>query len=90
MKTKWFKKASLACFMVLFAGTACLQAEENASAQNAPVQTEKKVSEPTLADKYQEEMKQNLKLYHDEDPLFQGKPRTLEDYVRGADTFLIF
>ncbi|WP_415271033.1 multiheme c-type cytochrome [Campylobacter ureolyticus] len=87
MKTKWFKKASLACFMVLFAGTACLQAEENASAQNAPVQTEKKVSEPTLADKYQEEMKQNLKLYHDEDPLFQGKPRTLEDYVRGADTF---
>lgn len=87
MKTKWFKKASLACFMVLFAGTACLQAEENASAQNAPVQTEKKVSESTLADKYQEEMKQNLKLYHDEDPLFQGKPRTLEDYVRGADTF---
>ncbi|WP_415271052.1 cytochrome c3 family protein [Campylobacter ureolyticus] len=87
MKTKWFKKASLACFMVLFAGTVCLQAEENASAQNAPVQTEKKVSEPTLADKYQEEMKQNLKLYHDEDPLFQGKPRTLEDYVRGADTF---
>ncbi|WP_415271083.1 cytochrome c3 family protein [Campylobacter ureolyticus] len=87
MKTKWFKKASLACFMVLFAGTTCLQAEENASAQNVPVQTEKKVSEPTLADKYQEEMKQNLKLYHDEDPLFQGKPRTLEDYVRGADTF---
>ena len=87
MKAKWFKKASLACFMVLFAGTACLQAEENASAQNVPVQTEKKVSEPTLADKYQEEMKQNLKLYHDEDPLFQGKPRTLEDYVRGADTF---
>lgn len=87
MKTKWFKKASLACFMVLFAGTACLQAEENVSAQNVPVQTEKKVSEPTLADKYQEEMKQNLKLYHDEDPLFQGKPRTLEDYVRGADTF---
>ena len=64
-----------------------MQAEENASAQNVPVQTEKKVSEPTLADKYQEEMKQNLKLYHDEDPLFQGKPRTLEDYVRGADTF---
>lgn len=87
MKTKWFKKASLACFMVLFAGMACLQAEENASMQNVPVKTEKKVSEPTLADKYQEEMKQNLKLYHDEDPLFQGKPRTLEDYVRGADTF---
>lgn len=87
MKTKWFKKASLACFMVLFAGTACLQAEENVSAQNVPVQTEKKVSEPTLADKYQEEMKQNLKLYHDEDPLLPGKPRTLEDYVRGADTF---
>lgn len=87
MKTKWFKKASLACFMVLFAGTACLQAEENASMQNVPVKTEKKVSEPTLADKYQEEMKQNLKFYHDEDPLFQGKPRTLEDYVRGADTF---
>lgn len=87
MKTKWFKKASLACFMVLFAGTACLQAEENASVQNVPVKTEKKVSEPTLADKYQEEMKQNLKFYHDEDPLFQGKPRTLEDYVRGADTF---
>ncbi|WP_415270976.1 multiheme c-type cytochrome [Campylobacter ureolyticus] len=87
MKTKWFKKASLACFMVLFAGTACLQAEENVSAQNVPVKTEKKVSESTLADKYQEEMKQNLKLYHDEDPLFQGKPRTLEDYVRGADTF---
>lgn len=87
MKAKWFKKASLACFMVLFAGTACLQAEENVSAQNVPVKTEKKVSESTLADKYQEEMKQNLKLYHDEDPLFQGKPRTLEDYVRGADTF---
>ena len=87
MKTKWFKKASLACFMVLFAGTACLQAEENAPMQNVPVKTEKKVSEPTLADKYQEEMKQNLKFYHDEDPLFQGKPRTLEDYVRGADTF---
>lgn len=87
MKTKWFKKASLACFMVLFAGTACLQAEENVSAQNVPVKTEKKVSEPTLADKYQEEMKQNLKLYHDEDPLLPGKPRTLEDYVRGADTF---
>lgn len=87
MKAKWFKKASLACFMVLFAGTACLQAEENASMQNVPVKTEKKVSESTLADKYQEEMKQNLKLYHDEDPLFQGKPRTLEDYVRGADTF---
>ena len=87
MKTKWFKKASLACFMVLFAGTACLQAEVNVSAQNVPVQTEKKVSEPTLADKYQEEMKQNLKLYHDEDPLLPGKPRTLEDYVRGADTF---
>ncbi|WP_415271204.1 multiheme c-type cytochrome [Campylobacter ureolyticus] len=87
MKAKWFKKASLACFMVLFAGTTCLQAEENASTQNVPVQTEKKVSEPTLADKYQEEMKQNLKLYHDEDPLLPGKPRTLEDYVRGADTF---
>lgn len=87
MKAKWFKKASLACFMVLFAGTACLQAEENVSAQNVSVKTEKKVSESTLADKYQEEMKQNLKLYHDEDPLFQGKPRTLEDYVRGADTF---
>lgn len=64
-----------------------MQAEENVSAQNVPVKTEKKVSESTLADKYQEEMKQNLKLYHDEDPLFQGKPRTLEDYVRGADTF---
>lgn len=87
MKTKWFKKASLACFMVLFAGTTCLQAEENASMQNVPVKTEKKVSEPTLAGKYQEEMKQNLKLYHDEDPLLPGKPRTLEDYVRGADTF---
>ena len=48
MKAKWFKKASLACFMVLFAGTACLQAEENVSAQNAPVKTEKLVSQHLL------------------------------------------
>lgn len=87
MKTKWFKKASLACFMVLFAGTACLQAEENASAQNMPVQAEKKVSEPTAAEKYQQELKKNLRAHQDGDEALDAKPRTLDDYVKGADTF---
>lgn len=87
MKTKWFKKASLACFMVLFAGTACLQAEENASAQNMPVQAEKKVSEPTAAEKYQQELKNNLRAHQDGDEALDAKPRTLDDYVKGADTF---
>ena len=87
MKAKWFKKASLACFMVLFAGTACLQAEENVSAQNVPVKTEKKVVEPTAAEKYQQELKRNLRVYHDEDEALDAKPRTLDDYVKGADTF---
>ena len=87
MKTKWFKKASLACFMVLFAGTACLQAEENASAQNMPVEAEKKVSEPTAAEKYQQELKKNLRAHQDGDEALDAKPRTLDDYVKGADTF---
>lgn len=87
MKTKWFKKASLACFMVLFAGTACLQAEENASMQNVPVKTEKKVSEPTAAEKYQQELKSNLRVHQDGDEALDAKPRTLDDYVKGADTF---
>lgn len=42
----------------------------------------------TDADKYQEQLKKNLEMYQDrDDHLENSKPRTLENYVEGADNF---